>query len=149
LRLTDKQTHDYGMYTALAWRCAVKTKLESVSLSCTRNAWQSPSVARQPQRTHPSEDTPLQRSNRRACCLRDVICNEAAPFRPHRGSVLSAQRVFCPWRPWPLTLTFKLIRPKYQTRLPCEVGATPFSGSCDPLFVICLMMLTTNCLGIF
>jgi len=33
-----------------------------------RNAWQRPAVARQVQRTHPGEDTPLQRSNRRVCC---------------------------------------------------------------------------------
>jgi len=32
-----------------------------------------------------------------------------------------------------LTLTFQLIRAKDQTRLPCEFGANPFSGSCHPL----------------
>jgi len=32
---------------------------------------------------------------------------------------------------WPLTLTFKLIQARGQTRLPCEVGAIPFSGSRD------------------
>jgi len=57
----------------------------TVEILKTRNAWQSPSVARRAQRTHRGEDTPLQQSNRRACCLRDVICNEAVPFRPHRG----------------------------------------------------------------
>jgi len=31
----------------------------------------------------------------------------------------------------PLTLTFKLIRARDQTRLPCEFGANPFSGSRD------------------
>jgi len=52
----------------------------------TRNAWQSLAVARrrQAQLTHPGEDTPLQRSNRRVCCVRDVTCNERAPFRPYR-----------------------------------------------------------------
>jgi len=34
---------------------------------------------------------------------------------------------------WPLTLTFKLVRARdhHQTRLPCEFGANPFSGSRD------------------
>jgi len=30
---------------------------------------------------------------------------------------------FCPWWLWPLTLTFKLVRARDQTRLPCEFGA--------------------------
>jgi len=30
---------------------------------------------------------------------------------------------------WPLTLTFKLFRPRDQTDLPCEFGTNPFSGS--------------------
>ena len=30
---------------------------------------------------------------------------------------------------WPLISTFKLVRAKDQTRLPCEFGANPFSGS--------------------
>jgi len=38
---------------------------------------------------------------------------------------------FCPWWPWPLTLTFKLIRARNQTRLPCEFGTNLFSGSRD------------------
>jgi len=58
---------------------------------------QGPAVARQAQCTHPGEDTPLQRSNLRVCCCHDVICNHGVPFRPHRGGVMSAQRVFCPW----------------------------------------------------
>jgi len=32
---------------------------------------------------------------------------------------------------WPLTLTFKLFRARDQTRLACEFGANPFSGSRD------------------
>jgi len=38
---------------------------------------------------------------------------------------------FCPWWPWlwPLTLTFKLVRARDQTRLPCKFDANPFSGS--------------------
>jgi len=38
---------------------------------------------------------------------------------------------FCPLWPWPLTLTFELFRARDQTRLPCELGANPFSGSRD------------------
>jgi len=43
-------------------------------------------------------DTPLQRWNRHACCLRYVICNEGVPFRAHRGGVVSALRDFGPWQ---------------------------------------------------
>ena len=32
---------------------------------------------------------------------------------------------------WPLTLTFKFVQAKDQTRLPFELGADPFSGSRD------------------
>ena len=32
---------------------------------------------------------------------------------------------------WPLTLTFILVRASYQTRLPCEFGASTFSVSRD------------------
>jgi len=38
---------------------------------------------------------------------------------------------FCPWWPWLLTLTFNLVRAKDQTRLPCDFGTNPFSGSRD------------------
>ena len=34
---------------------------------------------------------------------------------------------------WLLTLTFKLVPVKDETRLPCEFGANPFSSSCHPL----------------
>jgi len=41
--------------------------------------------------------------------------------------------VFVPgkWWPWSLTLTFKLVRARDQTRLPREFGANPFGGSRD------------------
>ena len=39
--------------------------------------------------------------------------------------------VFCPWWPWHLTLTFKVVRARDQTRLPCEFCANPSSGSGD------------------
>jgi len=45
----------------------------------------------------------------------------------------SAQRVFVPgeFDLCPLALTFKLVRARLQTRLSCEYGANPFSGSRD------------------
>ena len=38
---------------------------------------------------------------------------------------------FCPWWPWPLTFELDIQTPPRwdQTRLPCEFGANPFSGS--------------------
>ena len=48
--------------------------------------------------------------------------------RPPKGTKM---RSFCPWWPWPLTLTFKLVQVRDQTRLPWEFGAYPFSGSRD------------------
>ena len=38
---------------------------------------------------------------------------------------------FCPWWPWPLTLTFKLVRARNQTHLLCKFGANPFSSCGD------------------
>jgi len=83
-----------GRYLQLAMQLFVNA-VDDV-LMITRNAWQSPAVARQAQCTHPGEDIPLQRSNRLVCCLRDVICNEGVPFRPYRRGVVCTAR-FCPW----------------------------------------------------
>jgi len=44
--------------------------------------------------------------------------------RPPKGP---KNALFCPW--WPWSLTFKLARVRDQTRIPCEFGANPFSGS--------------------
>jgi len=60
--------------------------------------------------------------------LSDVICSERVPFRRCRGDG-SGQRVCCSWWPWPLTLTFKLVRARDQTRFPSEFGSNPFSRS--------------------
>ena len=49
------------------------------------NAWQSPAVIRQAQRTHYARMH--QQSNRRSCCVCDIICNEAVPFRPYCAGV--------------------------------------------------------------
>jgi len=37
---------------------------------------------------------------------------------------------------WPLTLTFKLLRARDQTRLPCEFGENLFSGSRDISYTV-------------
>jgi len=50
------------------------------------------------------------------------------------GGDESAQCIFCPWWPWPLTLTFKFVQARDQACLPCEFGANPFSGSRDIWF---------------
>ena len=111
-RQTHRQTHRraWPLYISRrVWltRSAVKAYASRISIICpelklttdlklTRNACQSPAVVRQAQLTHPGKDTPPQRSTRRACCLRDVICNEGSPFRPHSA-------FFCSWWRWPLT----------------------------------------------
>ena len=38
---------------------------------------------------------------------------------------------FCTWWPWPLTLTFKLVQARDQSRLLCEFSTNAFSGSGD------------------
>jgi len=47
----------------------------------------------------------------------------------HRSPKGLKKSVFCPWWPWPLTLIFKLVWARDQTRLPCQFGANPFSDS--------------------
>ena len=58
---------------------------------------------------------------------------EATDVSPNINRMQAAIRAekccFWPWWPWPLTLTFKLIHARDQTRLPCEFGANPFSSS--------------------
>jgi len=59
----------------------------------TRNAWRSSAVIRQAHRTpHALSIRRRLPSNRRACCVRDVICNEAVPFRPYCGGVVTRTR---------------------------------------------------------
>jgi len=84
------------------WFCQ-RLSLEFLLSACcfdsflkTINAWQSPAIARLAQRPQAGDVIPLQRSNRRVCWLRDFICNEGVPFRPYRGGVVNAQRVFVP-----------------------------------------------------
>jgi len=72
--------------------------MESVhGLRCygnTRNVWQSPAVIRQAHRTHYAwrRRLPSPAINRRAFCVRDVICNEAVPFRPYCRGVVTRTR---------------------------------------------------------
>jgi len=60
---------------------------------------------------------------------------EAKDVLPNINCTQAAERAekcrFCPWWPWPLTLTFKLVRVRDQTRHPYEFGANPFSSSGD------------------
>jgi len=46
--------------------------------------------------------------------------------RPPKGPKIP---FFIPGNLSPLTLTFKLVRARNQTRVPSEFGANPFSGS--------------------
>ena len=52
-------------------------------------------------------------------------------YKPHAGCRKAGKFHFCHWWPWLLTLTFKLVWARDQTRFPCEFGANPFSGSRD------------------
>jgi len=54
-------------------------------------------------------------------------------FQPARYSAFSVGKKFVPGDLdlWPLTLTFKLLRARDQTSLPCEFGANQFTGSRD------------------
>jgi len=71
--------------------------LQSVhGLRCygNRNAWQSPAVIRHAHRTPHAlrmpAKTPLTSDN--ACCVRNVKCIEAVPFRPYCGGVVTLTR---------------------------------------------------------
>jgi len=62
-------------------------------LATTRNACQSPAMARQAQRTHPGEDTPLQRSNRAPAACATLSATKA--FHPvHTAKTLWVHSAF-------------------------------------------------------
>jgi len=76
--------------------------------------------------------------------MRDDICSAYCRYSIHCQKktivlhdpdkiICSSERAekyhFCRWWPWPLTLTFKLVWARGQTRLRCEFGANPFSDS--------------------
>jgi len=138
-RLSFDSSSIIGHFTAQPYspwpgnRLLVIRRLSQRLINKTRYAWQSQAVGRQAQHTQAGDVTPLQRSNGRVCCLRDVICNEGVPFRPYRSGVVSAQRVFVPGDLDLWLLTFKFFPAMDQTRLPCGFGANLFSGSCHPL----------------
>jgi len=82
------------------------------------------------------------RTRNHALVLNTIICEkkvkqEAKDVSPNINRTQAAKRAekcrFCPGDLdlWPLTLTFKLVRARDQTRLSCELGANPFSGSPD------------------
>ena len=77
--------------------------------------------------------------------LHDITCSDHVTMRhaaeqtiaslPGWGTgLMKVHNVLCPWLSGPLTLTFKLVRARDQTRLPCEFGANPLSGSRDIWF---------------
>jgi len=55
--------------------------------------------------------------------------------KPHAGRRNSRKCRCCPWWPWPLTLTFKLVRAMDHARLPREFGTNPFRGSRDISYI--------------
>jgi len=67
---------------------------------------------------------PLQRRNGLVCCF-------MALFAANALQCIFIGDEICPWWPWPLTWTFKLVWVRDQTCLPCEFGANPFSSSRD------------------
>ena len=81
-------------------------------------------------RTQGRQNHPQQRQNGPVGhCVTSIAASEFHSVAA-RGDG-SEKHVFCPWWPWPLTLTLKLVRARDQTRLPCEFGGNPFSGSWD------------------
>jgi len=60
---------------------------------------------------------------------RHVFCVNLLQISSAILGVFAENTVFGPW--WPLTLTFKVVQAREQTRLPCEYGTSPFSGSGD------------------
>jgi len=51
------------------------------------NVWQSPAVIRQAQHTLHTQRMHAPAINQRTCCVCDIICNEAIPFRPYCAGV--------------------------------------------------------------
>jgi len=61
----------------------------------------------------------------------DTSCVNLSQIRSAAPEISTETPVFSPWWPWPLTLTFKLIWARDQTRLPYKFGTNPFSSSPD------------------
>jgi len=82
-------------------------------------------------RTQAPEITPSSDANTQWChpLLLHAVCSERIPFVCCRGGDGRAKCSFCTWWHWRLTLTFKLIQVRDQTRPPSEFAANAFSGS--------------------
>jgi len=68
------------------------------------------------------------------CSQKKLEAKDVLPNKPHAGGRKGLKMLlFVPddLDLWPLTLTFKLVRVRQQTRLPCEFGANQFSDSRD------------------
>jgi len=98
----------------------------------TRNAWQSPVVIARPTArcSHCAcrRRLPLPAIKRCACCVRDVMCNEAVPFRPHcRGVVMWIRNV----SEYMLVLALCLVKEAHLLHLYFHEGIkTPLSLIC-------------------
>jgi len=82
-------------------------------------------------RTQTPEITPSSDANTQWChpLPLHAVCRERIPFVCCRGGDGRAKCSFCTWWHWRLTLTFKLIQVRDQTRPPSEFAANAFSGS--------------------
>ena len=112
----------------------------STNILETRNVWQILAVACHAHRTPHALRMPVKTPLASDKIDAPAACATLSATRPfhfvHTAGVLWVHSAF--FVPsdldlWPLTLTFKVVRAKDQTRLRCEFGANPFSGSCHPL----------------
>ena len=78
------------------------------------------------QRARPSPRQLRLRRNGPLCCWMPSLA--AFGLRDALQCIVNGEENPLCW-PWPLTLTFKLVRARDQARLLCEFGANPFSGS--------------------
>jgi len=112
---TTKQTHTH---TDLTYYC-VKNINKKLELKIFHQIY---SARKPPKSPPPGSDTKVP-STAVALCLQRAHTIHTLP----RGDG-STKHIFCPWWPWPLTLTFKLV---WARDLPCEFSANPFSHSLD------------------
>jgi len=101
----------------------------------TRNAWQSPAVARQAPRTQAGDVTPC--SDQIVASATCATLSATRAFHSvHTTGVLWVHSTFLSL----VTFTFdfwpwhSVIQVKDQTRFPCEFGTNPFSSSCHSLW---------------
>jgi len=104
------------------------------SLSKTRPVTRAKDVLPNTNNTQATEIIPpgQHRNGPVFCCM---TLFAASAFHPIAARVDgSAQCIFCPWWLWPLTLTFKLVQARDETRFPHEFGANLFRRSRDIWF---------------